>query len=62
MQRRSLLLTAPKRLEWITEDLPALQPGEVLIQTTSGAISIGTELPQYCVGQPAVQSQQAIPV
>jgi len=48
MQRRSLLLTAPKRLEWITEDLPALQPGEVLIQTTSGAISIGTELPQYC--------------
>src|SRR5712692_3881616 len=48
MQRRSLLLTAPRRLEWITEDLPALQPGEVLIQSIAGAISIGTELPLYC--------------
>lgn len=47
MQRRSLLLTAPKRLEWLTEILPPLQPDEVLVQTTSGAISIGAELPQY---------------
>ena len=47
MQRRSLLLTAPKTLEWLTETLPPLQPHEVLVQTTSGAISIGAELPQY---------------
>ena len=47
MQRRSLLLTAPNKLEWITETLSVLQPNEVLVQTTSGAISIGAELPQY---------------
>ncbi len=47
MKRRSLLLTAPKRLAWLTETLPPLQPNEVLVQTTSGAISIGAELPQY---------------
>lgn len=47
MQRRSLLLTAPKQLQWITETLPPLQPHEVLVQTTAGAISIGAELPQY---------------
>lgn len=47
MQRRSLLLTAPKQLQWITETLPPLQPNEVLVQTTAGAISIGAELPQY---------------
>lgn len=47
MQRRSLLLIAPRRLEWIAEDLPPLQSGEVLIETHSGAISIGAELPQY---------------
>lgn len=47
MQRRSLLLTAPKQLAWLTETLPSLQPDEVLVHTTSGAISIGAELPQY---------------
>jgi len=47
MKRHSLLLTAPRRLEWVVEDLPLLQPHEVLIQTTSGAISIGSELPIY---------------
>lgn len=47
MQRRSLLLTAPKQLEWIAETLPPLQPNELVVQTTSGAISIGAELPQY---------------
>lgn len=47
MQRRSLLLIAPKQLQWITETLPPLQPDEVLVQTTTGAISIGAELPQY---------------
>ena len=48
MQRGSLLLTAPKRLEWITENLLPLQPHEVLVQTVAGAISIGAELPPYC--------------
>lgn len=48
MHRKSLLLTAPGQLEWVNEDLPPLQPHEVLIQTTAGAISTGSELPIYC--------------
>ena len=48
MHRQSLILIEPGQLEWIPEDLPPLQPHEVLIQTTAGAISIGSELPQYC--------------
>jgi alcohol dehydrogenase len=48
MHRKSLLLAAPGQLEWVSEDLPPLQPHEVLIQTTAGAISIGSELPLYC--------------
>ncbi len=48
MQRRSLLLTGPEQLAWVTEDLPPLQPAELLVETTSGAISIGSELPVYC--------------
>src|SRR5437868_8785658 len=47
MQARSLLLTAPRQLEWVTENLPPLQSNEVLVQTSAGAISIGAELPQY---------------
>jgi len=48
MHRKSLLLAAPGQLEWVSEDLPPPQPHEVLIQTTAGAISIGSELPLYC--------------
>ncbi len=47
MHRHSLLLVAPERLAWVAEELPPLQPDEVLVQTTSGAISIGAELPQF---------------
>lgn len=47
MRRRSLLLTGPERLEWVEEELPPLQPDELLIQTDAGAISIGAELQQY---------------
>jgi len=47
MRRQSLLLTAPRQLEWTSEDLPPLQPHEILIQTNTGAISIGSELPLY---------------
>jgi len=47
MRRQSLLLVAPGQLEWVTEELPPLQPNEVLVQTTAGAISTGSELPRY---------------
>ena len=48
MRRQSMLLVAPRQLEWVTEELPPLQPNEVLVQTMAGAISIGSELPRYC--------------
>src|SRR6476469_3092425 len=47
MHARSLLLTEPRRLEWVDEELPAPEPGEALIETTAGAVSVGTELPEY---------------
>lgn len=47
LRRQSLLLTAPRRLTWVEETLPAPQADEILVQTVVGAISIGTELPQY---------------
>src|ERR1700730_16131114 len=48
MKRDSLLLIAPRQLEWVPEELSELQPHEVLIQTRASAISLGTELPHYC--------------
>jgi alcohol dehydrogenase len=48
MHNHSLLLTAPKHLQWIAEEIPLLRPDEVLTQTKAGAISIGSELPIYC--------------
>jgi len=47
MRRSSLLLIAPHQLEWIVDDLPPLAPDEVLVRTIAGAVSVGTELPQY---------------
>ncbi len=47
MRRQSLLLVAPGQLEWVIEELPPLQANEVLVQTTAGAISTGSELPRY---------------
>jgi alcohol dehydrogenase len=44
---RSLLLTAPGRLEWQTEHLAPPAPHEVRVRTLYGAVSIGTELPLY---------------
>jgi len=44
---RSLLLTAPRTLEWVDEELQPLAPHEILVRTTSGAISLGTELSRY---------------
>ncbi len=44
---QSLLLTAPERVEWVEQDLPVLGSHDLLVETRAGAISIGTELPQY---------------
>lgn len=47
LRRRSLMLTGPRRLEWVEEELPLLYPDELLIRTDAGAVSVGAELPQY---------------
>jgi alcohol dehydrogenase len=47
VERRSLLLKAPRRLEWTSEGLPPLSSGEVLVRTDAGSISVGSELPLY---------------
>jgi alcohol dehydrogenase len=47
MKRHSLLLTGPRNLEWVEEELPPPGPREVLIRTDAGAISVGSELPLY---------------
>ena len=48
---------APRRLEWVTEDLPPPRSGEVLVRTEAGSISVGSELPLYRgdarIGEPA---------
>jgi alcohol dehydrogenase len=44
---RSLLLVGPGQLEWVSAELPVPRPDEVLVATTAGAISIGSELPIY---------------
>lgn len=47
MRAESLLLTAPRRFDWTIADLPDPGPNQLLLETIAGAISIGTELPQY---------------
>ncbi|MFN8513907.1 MAG: zinc-binding dehydrogenase [Chloroflexia bacterium] len=47
MQRRSLLLISPRELRWVEETLPPPGPGEILVATRTGAISLGTELPHF---------------
>src|SRR2546421_3303280 len=42
-----LWLTAPRNMAWLTEELSAVGPHDVLVQTCAGAISIGSELPLY---------------
>jgi alcohol dehydrogenase len=41
------MLTGPSTLDWVVDVLPEPQGEEVIVQTTTGAVSIGTELPQY---------------
>lgn len=45
--QRSLLLTGPRQLAWLSAELPWPGPGEVLVETIAGAISVGSELPLY---------------
>ena len=47
LHARSLLLTRPRRLEWVDADLPEPGPGQAVIATMAGAVSVGTELPEY---------------
>src|SRR5205814_5841187 len=48
LRAQKLLLTSPKCLQWIPAVLPPLGAHDVLVQTRTGAISIGSELPLYC--------------
>ncbi len=47
MRAASLTLMGPRRLEWVTEELAEPGPGEALVRTVAGAVSVGAELPQY---------------
>jgi alcohol dehydrogenase len=47
MHQRSLLLYGPRHLAWVETELQPPGPGELLVRTIAGAISIGTELPLY---------------
>ena len=47
IEASSLVLTGPRRLEWIREPLVPLGRGDVLLETVAGSISSGTELPQF---------------
>lgn len=44
---QSLVLIAPEQMEWVERDLPPIGERDVLVETRSGAMSIGTELPLY---------------
>lgn len=44
---KSLYLTSQRQLQWITEEMPPLGAHDILIRTTAGAISVGSELPLY---------------
>jgi alcohol dehydrogenase len=56
LRRKSLLLTGPRTLEWVAEDLSPLQAHEILVRTTSGAMSLGTELARYRGGHHAAEA------
>lgn len=47
METDSLLLTGPRALHWERTTLPPVGPGELLVATRTGAVSLGTELPLY---------------
>jgi 2-desacetyl-2-hydroxyethyl bacteriochlorophyllide A dehydrogenase len=47
MKRHSLVFTAPRQITVIEEDLPQLQPGQVMVRSLTSAISPGTEMLIY---------------
>lgn len=47
MKQNSLVLYGKKELEWAQKEIPPLEKDEILVKTIAGAVSIGTELPQY---------------
>ena len=47
LKRRSLLVTEAGKAAWVTEDIRQPKAGEVLVETIAGAISIGSEVPQF---------------
>lgn len=47
MNSRTLLLTAPSKLQWKEQELPPIGRHDLLVETRVGAISLGTELPRY---------------
>jgi 2-desacetyl-2-hydroxyethyl bacteriochlorophyllide A dehydrogenase len=53
VKRQSLWFTAPFQVEIIEEELPSLQPDEILVQTAVSAISPGTEMLLYRNQMPA---------
>ena len=53
VKRQSLWFTAPFQVEIIEDNLPSLQPEEILVQTVVSAISPGTEMLLYRNQMPA---------
>lgn len=47
MEQHSLKLIGKKNLQWHKKTLPTLEQDEILVKTMVGAISIGSELPQF---------------
>jgi len=55
LHAKGLYVTAPNELQWLDEVLPSsLGPTDVLLQTRTGSISIGSELPLYTASARAV--------
>ena len=47
MLSQSLMLTSPRQLQWVARELPPVGPRDLLVETRTGAVSIGSELPHY---------------
>jgi alcohol dehydrogenase len=47
MRCRSLFLVAPRQLTWVDEELSPPSGDCVLVRTRAGAVSVGSEVPQY---------------
>ena len=47
-EARALFLHNPRQLAWVQGVLPEPGPGDLILRTRAGAISIGIELPYYC--------------